>query len=231
MADIFREVEEQIRRERLAVAARRFGPFIAAALVVALLVGGGVLWWQHHQGSARERDAAAFLQAQALLDAGKPKDAAQAFAALAQSAGGGYPALARFQEAEARIQAGDQAGAVAAYDALAAQASDDLFRQLAQWKAALLLVGTAPRAEMERRLAPLMDEHSPFRHSAREMRAAAALQANDRDTAIAMLQQLSDDTQAPRGLRKRAGELLTALGAPPKTAAIEAPASEAGLPE
>lgn len=233
MADIFREIDEEIRRERLSAVARRFGPFVVAVLVVVLIVTGAIIWWRSHESRVRGEDASGFVHAQALLDAGKPKEAASAFAAVAKTAGGGYPTLARFMEAEALLQTGDRAGAVAAYDALAKTADDPVFKQLAQWKAALLLVGTAPRQELERRLAPLMDEHSPFRHSAREIRAAAALQANDRDTAIAMLQQLTDDVSAPPGLRKRARETLTALGAPPKAVATEAaaPAPRAGSSE
>lgn len=231
MADIFREVDEEIRRERLNAALRRFGPLALAAAVVALLIAGGIFWWQSYQNRGRGQDATQFIHAQALLDAGKPKDAAEAFAKVAESAGGGYPTLARFMQAEALLQTGDRSGAVAAYDALAKSSDDPLFKQLAQWKAADLLIGAAPREELERRLAPLMDEHSPFRYSARESRAAAALQANDRDTAIAMLQQLTDDINAPPGLRKRAEETLTALGAPPRVTAIQAPAPASGTPE
>lgn len=231
MADIFREIDEEIRRERLSAVARRFGSFVAAAVVVALIAAGAVFGWRSYQNQGRGQDAAGFVHAQALLDAGKPKEAAEAFATVAKSSGGGYPILAHLMQAEALLQTGDRAGAVAAYDALAKTADDPTFKQLAQWKAADLLVGTAPREELERRLAPLMDEHSPFRHSAREIRAAAALQANDRDTAIAMLQQLTDDFNAPPGLRTRAREMLTALGAPPKAAAIAAPAPSTGTPE
>lgn len=216
MADIFREVDEEIRRERLGALGRRFGPYILAVVLLALAVAGGAAWWRSHQAHERVKDAAALMQAQGLLDSGKPKEAADAFAHLADTGGGGYPTLARFQQAEALLAAKDRKGAVAALDGIAANSDDAVFRQLAQLKAALIQVGDAPRPEVEKRLAPLMDPNSPFRYSAREARAAAALQAKDREAALSMLQQLAEDPDAPRGVQHRARELLAALGAPAK---------------
>ena len=57
-------------------------------------------------------------------------------------------------------------------------------------------------------------DESAFRYSTRELLALAALEAGDRDESLDLLRELASDGMAPEPIRRRAGELLAALGAP-----------------
>jgi hypothetical protein len=82
MSDIFQEVDEAVRREKLEKLWKRYGNFvIAAAVVVLLAVGGwrGYQWWDAKQAA---QAGAAFDAAAELADQGKTEDAEAAFAGL-----------------------------------------------------------------------------------------------------------------------------------------------------
>ena len=69
MADIFQEVDEEVRREQLKKLWARYGNYIVAACVVVVLaVGGwrGYEWWQSKRAA---ESGAAFEQAVTLATA------------------------------------------------------------------------------------------------------------------------------------------------------------------
>ena len=122
MSDIFHEVDEAVRREKLKQLWERHSNLIvAAALAVVLAVGGwrGYEWWDTKKSA---ESGAAFEAAVMLTESGKQAEAQAAFAKLAKEGSSGYRILAGFREA-AELAKADPAGAVKAYDALAADSS------------------------------------------------------------------------------------------------------------
>ncbi|MBV9859770.1 MAG: tetratricopeptide repeat protein [Alphaproteobacteria bacterium] len=211
MSDIFREIDEEIRRENLLQLWSRYGRYIIAAVVLALLAAGAVVAWRDHQRSERESQSTRFAGALALTQQDKDSDAAKAFAAIAQE-GGGYGTLAAFEEADLLGKSGDAKAAVAAYDRLAGSGSlDPELRDLA----VLLSVmrepaDTDPKTTVDR-LAPLTAAGNPWRPSALELTAAAKLKAGDRAAALDLYKSIADDVTTPQGLRARAAEMSAAL--------------------
>jgi hypothetical protein len=121
--------------------------------------------------------------------------------------------LAGLQAAAALASAKEVPAAIAAYDRIAADGGvEPVMRDLARLLAALHAVDTAPQADVEQRLQPLVGEGNIWRHSAREVAAAAKLKAGDASGARTAFQQLADDATAPAGVRARAAELLAAIG-------------------
>src|SRR5262245_15715685 len=169
MSDIIREVDEELRRERMMKLWDRYGIYVvaAAALVVAAVGGWRVYEWY----SAREAAKASvqFEAAIKLVNEGRRFEAEAAFNQLAKDGTSGYRLLARFRAAAEAAKSDRQAG-VAAYDALSADTSlDQVFREFARVQAGLLLVDTAGVQEITSRMEPLMVPTSPFRNSAREL--------------------------------------------------------------
>ncbi|MCK0195402.1 tetratricopeptide repeat protein [Ancylobacter sp. 6x-1] len=235
MADIFNEIDEDLRRERLGKIWNRYGAYIVAFFVIVVLaVAGwsGYQWWTLKQEQA---SGARFAAALKLSTDGKHAEAAEAFEALAKDGTVGYRELARFRAA-AELATTDKAKAVAAYDALATDTSlSAMARDVAQLRAGYLLVDTATRAEIEQRMAPLSTDTGALRDSAREVIGLAQYRAGDMAAAAKTFESILADPEAPPGVRQRA-ELMRSLatGGPavdaPPSATI-APAPSVPMPE
>jgi len=210
VTDIFQEVDEEVRRERLKKLWERYGTyFIAACIVIVIGVGAwrGYEWWQAKQAA---QSGAAFEQAVKLAESGKHQEAAAAFTKLSADATPGYRVLARLREA-AELATTDRKTAVAAYDAIAADnRAGQVVRDLAAVRAGYLLVDTAPYSEILQRLEPVTAADRAFRHSAREILALSAWKTGDMSAARRWTEMIMGDPQTPPGPRSRA-EMLSEL--------------------
>ena len=210
MSDIFQEVDEEVRRERLEQLWKRYGNYIIAVAIVILAGVGawrGYTYWEERKAA---ESGAAYEAASALADEGKHKEAEEAFAKLATGGTTGYRSLARFREA-AQLGLSDAKAAVAAYDALASDASlGRSMQDLATVRAALLLVDTAPYQELRGRIEPLTAPNRPFRHSARELLAFSAWRAGDSAAARQWIDAVLTDPTTPSSIRNRV-DVLAAL--------------------
>ncbi len=217
MSDIFQEVDEEVRREKLKQLWERHSNLIVAlALLVVLGVGGwrGYDWWETKKAA---ESGEAFESAVLLAEGGKQAEAQAAFAKLSKEGSSGYRTLARFREA-AELGRTDPPAAIAAYAALAANSSLDRTSQdLAAVRGGLIMVDTAPLAEITARLEPLTAANRPFRHTARELLALAAWRAGDTAAAKRWFDMISTDAETPAGTRQRMDVLLTLSGDKAKT--------------
>jgi len=232
LVDIFNEVEEDLRRDQYLKLWRRYGMWLAAAAALLVIGTGAVSIWRSWHADKLASVSDAFAVAAALDAEGKHREAADAFALAGNGAPGGYPALARLRQAAALVSGGDMASAVAILDGVAAGGGDAAMRELAGIKAAYIVIDTATPEDLAKRLAPLAADGHPWRYSARELQALAALKQGRKDDARTILSGLSDDPASPEGLRGRATELLAALGKPagPPAAAAQVPAPAATPP-
>lgn len=211
MSDIFREIEDELRRDNLLKLWQRYAKYVVAAVVIALLIAGAVAAWLSHRQALREAAGTQYSNALLLLRTGKEADAIKAFGELAKE-GGGYGALAAFEEAGLLAKSGNEKAAIAGYDRLAADSSigPDL-RHLAVLLSVMhALPSTDPHVAIAR-LKPLTESGDPWRFSALDLTAAAELRSGDRGGALSIYQKLADDLTAPQDLRARAAEMAAAL--------------------
>jgi len=210
---IFREVDEDVRRDQIEQYWKRYGTyFIAGAVLIVAITAAGVLW-RNYQTEQREADGARFEHASQMA-ATDPAGAAEVFASLAADGNGGYPALAAMREAEARVAAKDQSGALDVYQRLAADSGiEQGLRDIAALKGGLLAEDMGQHDVAENLLTPLANGNGALKFAAREAIAGVQLGAGKRDAAIATLKSLSADALAPAGAKARAGEILRVLGA------------------
>jgi hypothetical protein len=217
VSDIFQEVDEEVRRERLKQLWDRHGNLIVAlALLVVLAVGGwrGYDYWENQKAA---ESGAAFEAANALAESGKQAEAQEAFAKLAKDGSGGYRILARFREA-AEIAKSDPATAVKLYDALAADSAlGRTLQDLAAIRAGFILVDTASLADLNARLEPLTGKDRAFKHSARELLAVGAWRTGDTAAAKRWFDTIAADLETPSGTRQRIEVLMTLSGAKART--------------
>lgn len=206
-----RELEEELRRERLEKIWRQYGTYI---LIAAGLIVFGVLGYkfmEQRRIDAAETSGARYEDALALAADGKEGSAEKEFETIAKDGAGGYSSLAQLQLAGALLKQGKKAEALAAYEELAKTGSDMLLRGYATLQAANLQVGEADFTEMENRLNPLMGDESAWRYSARELLGLAALKAGKPDEARAILTPLLVDQKTPQTIAERAQILLAEI--------------------
>lgn len=212
MADIFREIDEELQQERAAKLWQRYGGWlIAVAVGVVLAVAGNVFWTRYSADRQAERGDRYEVAAD-LVASGKPKEGAEAFAALAEDASSGYAVLARLREGSALAEAGETDAAVAVFQKLAAEAKPP-YADLARLRSVRLRIGKAEAAGLIAELAPVLAAGNPWQPLAVEVEAAIRLQAGETEKAAELYKSLADDASTPSRLRARATEMIRALGA------------------
>jgi hypothetical protein len=213
VADIFHEVDEEVRRERLQKLWDRYSIYIIGLAVLIVAVIGawrGYEYWQAKQAAAA---GAAFESALSLSEQGKHAEADAAFAKIEADAPPGYRTLARMRAA-AELALTKPADAVKAYDELAADASlGSTLQDLAAVRAGMLMVDSASLADMRRRLDPVAEPGHAFRHNARELLALSAWRNHDFTAARRYLDMITNDAESPPGTRARSDVLAALIAA------------------
>lgn len=217
MADIFHEVDEEVRRDQLKKLWDRYSLLIIA---VAVLIVAGIGAWRGYEYYVAKKAAAAgaaFESAVTLSEQGKHAEAEAAFAKVVAEAPAGYRLLARFRAAAELVQV-KQADAVKAYDEIAADSSvGQTWQDLAGLRAGMLLVDSAQLADLRRRLDPLSEPGRTFRHSARELLALSAWRNHDLTAARRYIDMITNDGETPPGTRARIDVLSALIGAAGKS--------------
>jgi hypothetical protein len=213
VVDIFEEVDEQLRSDRLAVLARRYLPWIGGLLVLALAIALAV--WGYTSYQAKNTEAASQAYADGLDKLGQGDfDAAYArFGDAAAKRTPGYQALALIQQAGVRMDQKRVPEAVVLFDKAAQATSDPVIADSARLKSAFALLDTAPYDQVEARLKPLTDAKRPFHALAREALGMAKLNAGRPKEALSDFQTLILMEDAPQDVRERAQAAVTLIKA------------------
>ncbi|MGQ0675286.1 MAG: DUF2659 family protein [Rhodospirillales bacterium] len=213
MSDIFQEIDEDLRRDRLTELWKRYGNYLAAAAALIVLGTAGIVGWREYRERQNKAQADVFIKAMEQAQTGETDAAKAAFARLAKDAGAGYAMLARLQQAALLSKAGDAAGAVMLYEEIAADGRvEQALRDLAVLLIAQNTIDSADPAQLTQRLSSLAQDKNPWRHTAMELQALLAKRAGDTAKAKEIYTKLADDLSAPQSLRARATEMLAILG-------------------
>lgn len=218
MVDIFDEVDEELREERMQEFLKKYGGLLfAAALLLIAAVAGWKAWgWyqERRDTAAATQYLAAASRTQSAGVAGPNRAVAiPAFEMVAANAPEGYRTLARLREAALRADSGDVQGASAVWDQVAADSSaDPLLRDLANLTWCLWHADNGDPALLDGRLKPLAAPGNAWRTLALEQLALLDLRQGHTDAAKTQLKKLAEDTTAPRGVRGRASALLARVG-------------------
>ncbi len=212
MSDIFDEVNEDVRRDQYIRLWKAYGKYGVALLVAIVLGTASGVGYHEFTESRAHAVSDRYETAIHLLQSGNEEAALTAFADMAENLSGSYQVLAALREAAILSSGGDRDGAVVAYDRIL---SGDIgapapLHDLAALRAAMLLIDSGSRDEIENRLAPLSQDDSPLRYSARELQGLLALQYGEIETARQILLAISQDGYAPPALRARAAALVAA---------------------
>lgn len=206
-----REVDQELRQDQAKAIWDRYGLIIIAVAVAVVVVTAAVVAFQHWNETRANRSGDAFSQALTMIAEGDTEGAMAALRQLEDEGYGAYPVLARMRAATLMAQSGEAEGAIAAFDEVAADGSVPVaLREIANLRAAYLLVDHGDYAAVAERVEPLTSEDSVMRHSAREALGLAAWKDGRLADALGFFQQITDDPATPASMRRRA-ELMSEL--------------------
>ncbi len=214
-----REVDEDLRRDRMTAIWKRYGILIVAAALALVAGTAGWVVWGYLDETRRERDALAFDRA--LQEGrGQPVTAAEALRAVGDDARTGYALVARMTAAQILAANGDRETALQLLDDVADDRNTpDLYRDLARILAIAARADTLAPDTVLAELRPYTAT-SPWRHTARELVAAAQLRAGERSEAVATLRDILEDDGTPQYMRVRVRELLSAIEGEPGAGSV-----------
>ncbi len=214
-----REVEEDLRQDRIQHLWRTYGPATLAGVAIALALSAGYVFYDNHQQNRRAEASAAFLAAVDGLGGVVDPASIARFETLAD-APGGYSALARLYEASLRAEDAEVDRAVALYENVASDgAVDRMLRDLAALKASYLQADREDPETFKARMQAQKRDDNVWLPLVKELSALAELRLGYRAGAQAAFEALSSDATAPEGLRRRASDLAAYLA----PAIVEAP--------
>lgn len=227
MADIFEEVEEGLRQDRMSGLWKKYGVF--AYLAAALIIGGVALneYLKVQASETRNREAARLEAALNEVDARNYQSAAEQLTGIVTDEIAPANIASHYL---AGVRLDGNGDVLAAADVLADSVGDaaDPTQKLALIKSAYLKADTSTRAELEAILSPLASDNGPFGALSKELIAAKALQDGDVEFARREFSFLRLAQNVPPGVVTRATQALEAL--PPvsetETVPTEAPETE-----
>lgn len=212
MADIFKEVDEDLRRDNLEKLWKKYGLQIIGLAAAVVLGVAGVQGWQAYDLDQRSKLSDRYGAARELAQGGETTAGLDAMIDLSEASGDSYAGLAAFEEARLRVESGDTGGAIAVWDRIAEGSGlGPGFKEAATLFSILHQIDSGDPAALRARLQPLAADSQPFRSTARELLALIALGEGDTAAARDLYTKISDDREAPAGLRQRATQMLAAL--------------------
>jgi hypothetical protein len=218
------EVTEEVRRERLYALMKRYGWI--AVLIVLLLVGGAS-WneWRKAEDRANAEATGDALLAGLRID--DPEARAEALAEISPPSAGGKAVVALLTAGE-QVEARQTDAAIAGLKKVAQNPDLPLiYRQVAEFKLLALQGESLSIDERRAGYQGLIGPKSQLGLLAEEQLALLDIEAGDIEAASARLQTLASSAGATPGLRRRATQLMVALGVEPD-AATQAATQAAG---
>ena len=209
----YREVDEELRKERIGTVWSRYGKWILAALVVLIAAGVGYTLWRNAQ--AKQAGAESELLEKVITDlgAGQDKNVGPQLKTLTASKSEGYRAAALLTEADLALGKGNATAAATLFGRIAADASlPQPYRDLALVRQTAAEFDTVAPAVVIARLTPLARPGNPWFGSAGEMVGAAYLKQNKPERAAPLFAAIAKDPTVPETIRARTVQMAGTLG-------------------
>ena len=220
-----KEIDEEMRRERLNQFWGRYGKYVIGTALGIILVVGAREAWTSYRVSVEIENANRFESAsEAAFEAGS--DAISVWNEAAEDLSEGYAVLARFRLAAASLTARNFDEAIGAYDAIATDKSvSESYRDLARLLAAMTVVDAREDyADARSRLSVVAVKGRTWFYSATEQLALLDLLQGDKAAARSRFATLTNDPETPTSMRSRAGAYEAMLRDPIPAQPTGAPA-------
>jgi len=222
-----REVDENLRRDRIRDFFANNKTALIAALILFLAVSGGIIWWQEHKREAAGNEVEQL--AQVYKDVGEHKfaPANASLEKLSKSSSDAVRASALFTRAAVALQQNDTALASKKYGEIIADGSlPQVYHDAALLRQTTLDFDKLKPEEVISRMAPLAKPESPWFGSAAELTAAAMIKQGRKQEAGKLFAQIAASTDVPEELRARSVQIAGTLGVDASGALPAQPAAQ-----
>jgi hypothetical protein len=201
MTDVFDELSDDLRREKLNQFWKENGNWIIGGALGAVLLTGTLTFWRHWEHQRNMEATATLSRLVETADMAK----LEGFAATSSK---NHAMMARFLAADTYLARNEKDKARALYDDIAATSGlDRLWRDLARLHSISLRLDKDPAELLEKQLADLSGDKSVWRYTAREMEALLAARQGKMQQAAELLAAIAADADAPEDARQRAFSL------------------------
>jgi hypothetical protein len=208
-----REVDENLRRDRLRDFLKQNGTWLVAGLVLFLAACGGIIWYQQHRQQLAEKHVEELAQIYKDIGVGKTAKVPQQLDDLSNASSKAVRATALFTRAALAIQQNDNKLAVATYKKIADDGSlPDAYRNAALIRQTALEFDDMKPEQVIARLAPLAKPGNPWFGSAGEMTALALIKQGKKKEAGQLFAAMAKDKSVPDAIRNRSIQISGSLG-------------------
>ncbi|MFC3098811.1 hypothetical protein [Alteraurantiacibacter palmitatis] len=210
---LMREVDEAVRSDEVANAARKYGWPVGIGLLLGLAAFGGYLWWDGRTEAALERQSEMLVLAMDKLEAGQLDDADAELALIDGNVSPAAHASALMMRAAIAMQEDRFDDAVTFYEQVIAneKAPQPMRDASLVRKVSIRFDQMQPQAIIDE-LQALARPGTPWFGSAGEMVAHAYLAQNKPELAGPLLVQIAQDETVPDSLRARTRQLAGFYG-------------------
>lgn len=216
MDDIFKEVDEELREERLTKIWKRIGPYVIGILSGAIIITSAVIGYREYDETQRQNWGVQFAEAMNLSEEGNWQESLDLFETLTEKTNLGYKTLSLFQAASLYARNGNKEKALEIYQSLENEALDENFRDLATLMLIYLQFDNADPEILEKRIEKLASKGNPWYYNAVELKGFLFAKQKNKEKQIEIFNILSKDNKAPEGVRTRANDMLAILGEEPQ---------------
>lgn len=230
MTDLFDEVEEQLRSARYRTLALKALPWVIAGLAAALIAALGYWGWDSYRTREAAKASEQYSAALEAFNAGQDAKAVALWGEIAKSRSAGYKSLSLMQLGGVKLAARKTDEAVKLFDEAAEAAPDPVIGDAARLKSALAVLDTAPYAEVETRLKPLLEDGRPYRMQALEAMGFAKIMKGDIAGARGDFVAISSMLDVSESARGRAQAAITLIDSGSAKAVPAAARAAAALP-
>lgn len=209
--DLFREVDEDLERQKLEALWKRYGTYVVAAILAVVIGTGGNSYIQSSKIAAQQKSTGELIT---LLSTKNDQDKKISdLLAFSEDNKGQSPAtMAAFHAASMALKANKKDQAIKIYDSIAAnEKAEHEFRQLAELLSVQQQMETGDVGQLQQKLQPLMAANEPWRFSAMELSGYIAVRAGDKAKAKELFTNLTQDASVPQSLSARAADVLRLL--------------------
>jgi hypothetical protein len=209
-----REVDENLRRDRIRDFFRQNGTWVVAGVILFLAACGAIIWYQQHREQRSQAEVEQLAQIYKDIGLGNTSKVPQQLDALADSGSKGVRATALFTRAAFAIQQNDPKLAISIYKKIADDGSlPGAYRDAALIRQTALEFDQLQPDQVIARLAPLAKPGNPWFGSAGEMTALALVKQGKKQQAGQLFATIAKDKSVPDSIRNRSIQISGSLGA------------------